>query len=338
MPSPNLLLTGATGFIGFKVLLKALEQGYNVRAAVRSASKAEYLATHPKILALDRPHQLSFIEVPDITAEDAYHDAIKGITYVIHLAAPLPSPSLDLEKGIYEPNVKSAVNILYAAIREPSVKKIVATSSIAGNTPLGSTSTKITAESRVPDLPGPYQSPLHAYVAGKVAALNAMDKFVVDNNPDFDVVKVYPGFVFGRDDRALKPQDMLASTNALILGSITGQKGPDVLPSGVIHVEDTSNLFLWGLKPDAPANIGATIRGMLNDTWDIVKKHFPKAVEDGVFTQGSFANFEIDWDSTLTESHFGFKFRSFEEMVVDVASQYLELSGKGNNSAKGSSL
>ncbi|KAJ3580215.1 hypothetical protein NPX13_g357 [Xylaria arbuscula] len=328
MSSPNLLLTGATGLIGFSVLLKALEQGYKVRAAVRSASKAEYLAKHPKIVALGRSDQLSFIEVPDITAEEAYYEAIKEVTYVIHLAAPLPSPSLDMITDIYEPNVRSAVNILHAAIKEPLVKKVVTTSSIAGNLPPTPSSNKITAESRTPNFPGPYTSHMQAYAAGKVAALNAMDKFVVDNNPSFDVVKVYPGFVFGRDERALKPQDLVSGSNALVLGSITGQQGANDLPSGVVHIEDTANLFLWGLKPDAPANIGATIYGVLSDAWDIVKTHFPKAVEDGIFTEGSWSNYKIDWDSTQTETHFGFRFKSFEEMVVDVAGQYLELLAK----------
>ena len=34
-----ILLTGATGFVGFRVLTTALEAGYNVGIAVRSLSK-----------------------------------------------------------------------------------------------------------------------------------------------------------------------------------------------------------------------------------------------------------------------------------------------------------
>lgn len=43
MAYPDLLITGTTGFIGFKALLGALEEGYSVRAAVRSREKGLFL-------------------------------------------------------------------------------------------------------------------------------------------------------------------------------------------------------------------------------------------------------------------------------------------------------
>ncbi|KAK6858407.1 NAD-dependent epimerase/dehydratase fum13 [Apiospora arundinis] len=88
----TLLLTGANGFVGFKVLLNALEQGYTVRAAIRSMSKSDFLSKHPKVQALNASDRLSFVEVPDITNPKAYEEAVKDVTHVIHLASPLPSP------------------------------------------------------------------------------------------------------------------------------------------------------------------------------------------------------------------------------------------------------
>lgn len=103
MSSADLLIAGATGLIGFKVLLGALQAGYTVRAAIWSAEKVKALASHPKTTAFGKANNLSFVEVPDITCDGAYDEAIKNITYVIHLASPLPSPFLDPQTGIYGP-------------------------------------------------------------------------------------------------------------------------------------------------------------------------------------------------------------------------------------------
>ena len=329
MSSPNLLVTGVTGFIGFKVLLGALREGYIVRAAVRSTEKSKTLSSHPKILALGVPDKLSFVEVPDICRDGAYDEAIKGVSYVIHHASPLPSPFLDPQTGIYEPNVKSVNTMLQSALNEPSVKKLVITSSVFANSPFPPDPTKeITAESRVPDVPGPFDSMLPAYMAGKIAALNATDRFVKDKQPSFAIVNVFPGFVFGWDDRALSVQDINAGTNRILLASITGQSAEGPMPAGATHVSDAAKVHLLALKEGVAKDIGVTAVHQFNDAWNVVEKHFPKAVADGVFTQGNQPTVPVNWNAHKTEVDSGFNFKTYEDMVVDVADQYLELSGK----------
>jgi nucleoside-diphosphate-sugar epimerase len=329
MSSPNLLVTGVTGFIGFKVLLGALREGYTVRAAVRSTEKSKILSSHPKILALGVPDKLSFVEVPDICRDGAYDEAIKGVSYVIHHASPLPSPFLDPQTGIYEPTVRSANTMLQSALNEPSVKKVVITSSVFANSPFPPDPTKeITAESRVPDVPGPFDSMLPAYSAGKVAALNATDRFVKHQQPSFAIVNVFPGFVFGWDDRALSLKDISAGTNRILLAIITGQSAKGPMPAGATHVSDAAKVHLLALKEGIAKDIGVTAVHQFNDAWNIVEKHFPKAVADGVFTQGNQATVPVNWNAHETEVDLGFNFKTYDDMVVDVAGQYLELSGK----------
>lgn len=166
MSSPDLLITGATGFIGFKVLLGALEEGYSVRAAVRSPEKGRFLASHPKLLALGVvPDRLSLVEVPDICRDGAYDDAIQGVRYVIHSASPLPRPSLDPQTGVYEPNIKSVSTLLRSALMVQSLRRVVITFSVMANTFFlpGSTQDETTAESRVPEPPGPFDAVGPAY-------------------------------------------------------------------------------------------------------------------------------------------------------------------------------
>ncbi|KAK7921633.1 hypothetical protein PG985_009655 [Apiospora marii] len=331
--APILLLTGANGFIGFKVLLNALERGYTVRAAVRSQSKSDELAQHPKVQALNATDRLSFVEVPDITAPAAYEEAIKGVTHVIHIASPLPSPFLDPQTGIYEPNVKSVTSMLHAAIREPALKKLIIASSVFANTPYPPNGEKVTPASRLPDAPpGPFDAMLPAYAAGKIGALNAAERFVQDERPAFEVVHVFPGFVFGRDERARRVGDLMAGTNRILLGVVTGQAAPAPMPSGACHVDDAAALFLRALDEQGaaatPRNIGATRPHVFNEAWDVVQERFPEAARDGTFTRGNQETVPIDWDAHQTELDFGFTFKTWGDMVVDVASQYLELACK----------
>ena len=62
-----------------------------------------------------------------------------------------------------------------------------------------------------------------------------------------------------------------------------------------------------------------------DDAFDIVKEHFPTAVQNGVFSKGaSQPTLAVKWDAKETETRFGMRFITFEDMVVDVAGQYLE--------------
>ncbi|KAK6198288.1 hypothetical protein LQW54_010437 [Pestalotiopsis sp. IQ-011] len=262
----------------------------------------------------------------DICSDQAYQQAIKGVENIIHLASSLPSPFLGPQTDIYEPTIKSATSILHNALQDPSVRKLVIASSVFANSPFPPDSDKITAQSRVPDFSGPFDSMLAAYSMGKAAALDATDRFVKEKNPHFKVVNVFPGFVFGTDDRAMKTSDMPTGTNRLLLAILTGQNAEMPLPSGATHIYDAATLFLTGIEDDAPANIGASVPHVFDDAWTVAQKHFPEAVGDGRLSQGSQATVPVDWDSSQTEMDIqGFKFRTYEDMVVDKTTQYLEL-------------
>lgn len=86
-----LLITGATGFVGFRVLCFALEYGYRVRAVVRSEAKAEILRSNSDLKALGRLDHLEFTFVPDFVKSGAFDMATEGVDFIIHCASPIPS-------------------------------------------------------------------------------------------------------------------------------------------------------------------------------------------------------------------------------------------------------
>lgn len=89
MSKQLVLITGATGHLGFRTLVIALENGYRARVALRRLEQAEKI----KKTASIQPYLdvIEFVQVPDITASDAYSDAIKGVDFVLHIASPIYS-------------------------------------------------------------------------------------------------------------------------------------------------------------------------------------------------------------------------------------------------------
>lgn len=139
------------------------------------------------------------------------------------------------------------------------MKKLVITSSTYGNSPFPrDLSRTIDADVRVPEIPGPFKTGVSAYWASKIAVTNAVDKFTEESNPKFDIVLIFPGWVFGRDDRALSLQDFYNSTNMVLLGVLTGRDDPEPRPAGVVDVSDTAKLHILALEDGAPRNIGSS--------------------------------------------------------------------------------
>ena len=90
----HVLVTGANGYIALWIVKKLLEQGYNVRGAVRSQSKGTSLLDTFKEYPSDR---LQFVVVEDMTKEGAFDEAVKSMDAVIHTASPVTVQSEDPE-------------------------------------------------------------------------------------------------------------------------------------------------------------------------------------------------------------------------------------------------
>ena len=331
MTSPDLLITGATGFIGFKVLLDALVAGYKVRAAVRTSLKSDIITANPHIKTLSPGSNLSFVEVPDILASGAYDEALKGVTYVIHVASPLPLPSRDPEKDILQPATLGTSNLLASALKTPSVRRVIITSSIVSNMaypPIAGET--IVAESRVANPDGPFTEVFPAYCGSKIIALNATDTFMKENNPSFDVINILPGFVYGRNEKATNIAELFTGSNRLLLAILKGQTFEVPRLAGAVHIDDVAKVHVLALDKNIKGgqDFGATIPMVYDDVFEIVKKHFPAAIENGTFSQGHQPSLAVDWDASKTEKTFGFHFQSYEAMVVGLVGQYLELMAK----------
>lgn len=89
MSHPLILITGATGHLGFAILIKLLQHGYRARIAHRRPEHVGTIKQHTLIEPfLDA---IEFVQVPDVTAAGAYESAIRGMAGVIHVASPIPN-------------------------------------------------------------------------------------------------------------------------------------------------------------------------------------------------------------------------------------------------------
>ncbi|GFP57553.1 ketoreductase CTB6 [Trichoderma asperellum] len=320
MANDLVLLTGATGFIGFRTLILLLEAGYKVRAAVRNAIGSEKIKAIKPIAQYES--QIEYIIVPDITISGAYDDAVKGVKYVVHMASPFASPDLqesEFESNYIQPAIKGSTGILDSAATVQGIERIVITGSylsIAGFAVAG-TDAAVDETHRSAVTVGPYPNWLAAYAASKALAFEATKEWMAKHKPSFDLITIEPVFVLGRDDTATKPDDLF--------------RGPNV------HVDDVALMHVRSLDPAIPGNEDylSNSHSLENMEWeqsfDIIKKHYPKECAEGIFkvdTTERPKTLKVRVDSTKAEKTFGITFKSFEEQVLSIAGQYLELIGR----------
>lgn len=337
MEAELILVTGATGHLGYRTLVLALEAGYKVRVAVRSQAKAETVLAAPSIKALAPGPRLDFTIVPDILADGAYNDAVKAVKAILHIASPLATGKEDHERDIIEPAIKGTTNILKAAAKEPSVKRIVITSSIVAVVPwadffIRESPHVYTADKSIPDPSGPYSGGYEAYGAAKTKALKATKDFIKTENPAFDVINLMPGFIIGKNELVTDARDVLNGSNGAAFAQILGHASEQTYPGSLVHLDDVAQVHVLALDPGIEGNrdfgiqAGGTDGLLWGDAVDVVKRRFPEAVGDGRLPgSGTQPTKRVRFDTSRTEEVFGIRFRSYEDAVVGLTEHYLEL-------------
>lgn len=98
----NILITGASGFIGSFIVREALREGFSVWAAVRKSSPRDYL----------RDSRINFIEL-DLGNEGRLREQLSGhrFDFVVHAAGATKSATAD---GFFRVNTSGTVNLVNA--------------------------------------------------------------------------------------------------------------------------------------------------------------------------------------------------------------------------------
>ncbi len=223
----KVLVTGATGFVGFHVAMKLAGRGDDVRALVRDEKAA------PELSRLG----VEMIK-GDVRDFGSVSGAARGCEEIYHLAADyrlwVPDPA-----QMYETNVAGTVNVMRAAM-ESGAGRIVYTSTVGALAPSkknGPPSTEDTPVS-LTDMTGHYKR-------SKFLAEREVEKFFAQKG--LPVVIVNPSTPIGAMDRKPTP------TGAMIVSFLNG-KVPAYLDTGLnfVNVEDVAEGHLLAARYGKP--------------------------------------------------------------------------------------
>lgn len=175
----KVLITGATGLVGSRLLPRLINAGFDCTALVRVGSNT--------------PRDIKIAE-GDILDADSLQLAFQGITAIIHLAAVFRTDDTDM---IWKSNFEGTRNLINATkMYAPNARFILASTAHVYN-----------ADNPHPGREGDQTNPEHAYPASKLAA----EKVVEESGLNWSILR-FP-FVYGDDDGhlAMLPKHVMAA-------------------------------------------------------------------------------------------------------------------------------
>jgi len=341
MAKDLVVVTGVNGFVGIHATVLALEAGYRVRGTLRREDQIARIKALPQI----QPYldDIEFAIVTNIGSEDAFNAVLDGATYVLHIASPLPTETVDhFEEKIVKPAVQGTVGLLKRAQEVKTIKRVVITSSQVALIPAmvlaglgGDPATVYNEESRV------YNPPITnnrtAYPASKALAFAATLDFIEKSKPHFDVITLQPGPILGPGLLFAKPDDLDSGMNSYVSIQLLGKPVKPKAINVSMHVVDLAKLHILALDPriEGNQNFVCAPDGLAKIQWNevipIAKKYFPNEIEQGIIklSEGQ-ETADILIDGSKVERVFGelagFKYTSFEQTVRDIAQQIVDLS------------
>ncbi|GMH13486.1 hypothetical protein Nepgr_015327 [Nepenthes gracilis] len=225
-------VTGASGFLASWLVKRLLLAGYFVVGTVRDPGDEKKVAHLWRLKGATE--RLKLLKA-DLTKEGSFDDAIMGCDGVFHTASPVVGVLNDPKVEILEPAVKGTLNVLRSCKKNPSLRRVVLTSS---------SSTVRIREDFDPKVPLDESSWSSMelcerfkvwYALSKIQAERAAWAFCKENN--IYLVTVLPSFIVGP---SLPPT--LCSTASDVLGLLKGENAKFQFHGrmGYVHIDDVA--------------------------------------------------------------------------------------------------
>lgn len=262
----KVFLTGASGFIAKHILRELLEQGYQVRASIRSDKRKDELQ------GLFPDAALEFATL-DLTKDEGWQDALQGCDVLIHTASPFPLTEPKDPQDLIRPAVDGTLRAMRAA-KAAGIKRVILTSSCAA----------IYKQADKPKMQpsdetywtSPNDPSVGAYEASKTLAEKAAWDFVADT-PDIALTTINPGAVFG------PPMDVRYGSSLELVEQLMTGKVPMAPPMDMVSVDvrDVARMHVAAIDLDATkgerfAAVSGTYRllelGQMLKAWDSALK------------------------------------------------------------------
>ena len=236
-PSGNdrVLVTGGTGFVAGWCIALLLERGFAVRASVRRADAEQSVragvASAPGAQQ-EWQARLDFADA-DLASETGWDAAVRGCTYVLHIAYPTAHGEGNSGPELVNQAVGGVIRVLRASMNA-GVKRVVMTSSTTAALPDGPLPVSSELVWTHPDKPG-----MDDYSRSKLyaerGAWDFMDEEVRRGGSKMELVTLLPGLTLG-------PVLSLDMVDAVRLIQRILQGKPRVLPDIQVQIADVRDL------------------------------------------------------------------------------------------------
>lgn len=333
MAGELVLITGISGFLGFRVLFSALEHGYRVRGVLRRDVQISQIRAVPAL----KPYldQLEIVIVPDITKDGAFDAATRDVEYILHVASPLGSRATeDYYTSLIEPALQGTIGMLKSAAKSPRVKRVVITSSgiILNIFTEDGHAVKETEIKSAPDPHTNFPNASAAYAASKLIAYAASKEWMENEKPEFDLISILPSVILGPNRLITSPEGYNDGTNRFLYNLLIGRRTDSPLLGATVHVDDVALAHIRALDPKVEGNQDFLVTSgeqvVFDDAVEILRNSFPDAVKEGKLSvNGHAPTTKLNLDAEKTEQVLRIKFSAFEDQVKGLVEHYLELLG-----------
>lgn len=271
--SKPVLVTGGTGYMASWIIKMLLEEGIIVNATVRDPSNIQKVE-HLKALAEASAGQLKLFK-SNLLNTGSFDEPMQDCELVIHTASPFFITGIkNPEEELIRPAKEGTRNVLESAKRNPTVKRVVLTSSVVAiygdNADITLTPAGILTEkdwnitSSAEHQPYPYSKTIAEKEAWTIAK----------EQDQWDLLPINPGWILGPS--VSKRKDSMSINTMIQFGDGTLKTGVPELYNGIVDVRDVASAHIKaGYTPEASGrHIIVSGEATLFDIANILRKHF----------------------------------------------------------------
>jgi len=236
--SVTVAVTGASGYVAGEVISQLLKEGYKVKGSVRDINNKEKVGhlkhTFPNLQLFEA----------DLLTPGSFDPHFKGCDYVMHTASPYQIVVDNPQKDLIDPALLGTLNVMEAADKAGTVKRVVITSSIAA---IGSdaaipgkvyTEDDWNMESTIEDEP---------YCLSKRLAEQAAWKFIEDSPSEMELVSINPGFILGPTHSSRVDSLSVSAIVNTLNGTFLAEGSPPTC-FGCVDVRDVARAHILGME------------------------------------------------------------------------------------------
>ena len=236
----KVLLTGISGYVGQHCAAELLKAGYSVSGSLRSSGKGDAIRKAFEGAGIPT-EELTFC-VLDLLEDEGWEEAMKGCSYLLHVASPYQTREPKDPDEYIRPAVEGTMRALKAA-QKAGVKKVVITSSLVAM--LGDADRSLAIDPTT--WTNPRSRHASAYLKSKVLAEKSAWAYIngLEEENAMQLTTIHPGPIFGPTYTGEMSGASLSMTKDLITGKMP------MLPKAAINmsdVRDVAQIHVQALK------------------------------------------------------------------------------------------